>query len=68
VRGEDRLSEYPFNRHVIRHRFCRTCGVEVYGEGKDPSGRDMIAINARTLEGVEPWSLSSMRFDGLNKA
>jgi len=67
LRGEDRLSEYLFNRHVIRHRFCKTCGVEVYGQGKGPDGEDMLAVNARTLEDVEPWTLVPVRFDGLSK-
>lgn len=67
LRGEDRLSEYLFNRHVISHRFCRVCGVEPFGMGKGPDGSDMIAINVRTLEDVEPWSLTPQRFDGLNQ-
>lgn len=66
-RGEDRLSEYLFNRHIIRHRFCKTCGVEVFGMGKGPGGQDMVAVNVRTLEDVEPWSIETVKFDGLHK-
>ena len=40
-RGEDRLSEYLFNKHIISHRFCKTCGVEVFGMGKGPDGQPM---------------------------
>lgn len=65
TRGEDQLGEYLFNRHVIRHRFCRACGVEVMGEGNGPDGQPMIAVNVRTLEGVEPWSVETIRYDGL---
>ncbi len=66
-RGEDRLSEYLFNKHVIRHRFCRTCGVEVFGMGKRPDDQDMVAVNVRTLEDVVPWSIEPARFDGLHQ-
>lgn len=67
LRGEDRLSEYLFNRHVISHRFCKTCGVEPFGMGKGPDGQDMVAVNVRTLEDVEPWSVETTKFDGLHK-
>ncbi|MFW2341966.1 GFA family protein [Brevundimonas sp.] len=67
IRGEDRLSEYLFNRHVISHRFCRVCGVEPFGAGKSPDGRDMIAVNVRTLDDVEPWAVDTVRFDGLTR-
>ena len=66
-RGEDRLSEYLFNKHIISHRFCKTCGVEVFGVGKGPDGKDMVAVNVRTLEDVEPWSIETVKFDGLHK-
>ena len=34
----DALATYTFNKHVIRHNFCRTCGIHPYGEGTDPQG------------------------------
>lgn len=55
---------YTFNRHVIRHRFCPTCGIHPYGEGADPSGNEMAAINIRCLEGVELDSIPVKQFDG----
>lgn len=64
LRGDDQLSEYLFNRHVVRHRFCRTCGVEVYGEGRGTDGRDMVAVNVRTIDAVAPWSVETVKFDG----
>ena len=62
--GEDALSEHTFNRHAIKHLFCRTCGVQSFARGVTPDGRPMIAINVRTLEDVEPWSLAPARVDG----
>jgi hypothetical protein len=32
---------------VIHHRFCPTCGIHPFAEGKDPKGNAMAAINAR---------------------
>ena len=67
--GEGELVEYLFNKRVIRHQFCRTCGVETFGWGVDPKGQETIAINLRTLTDVEPFSLeATYRFDGLHKA
>lgn len=62
--GGDSLGTYTFNRHAIRHRFCPRCGVHPFGEGSDPSGREMAAINARCLEDVDLASLRVKRFDG----
>ncbi len=58
------LSTYTFNRHVIRHRFCAHCGVHAFGEGVDPQGNRMAAINVRCLEGVELDALAVAHYDG----
>ena len=55
---------YTFNKHVIQHRFCRTCGIHPYGEGTDPKGNRMAAINIRCLEGIDLESVPVERFDG----
>jgi hypothetical protein len=61
---EDAASTYLFNKHVIKHRFCATCGIHPYGEGVDPKGNAMAAINVRCLEGVDLESLAVQQFDG----
>lgn len=33
------IGTYTFNKHVIKHRFCRVCGIHTYGEGIDPPGQ-----------------------------
>lgn len=48
--GEDHLSSYTFNKKVIQHRFCKTCGVQPYALGQMPDGSKMAAINVRCLE------------------
>jgi hypothetical protein len=58
------IATYTFNKHVVQHRFCRTCGIHPYGEGTDPQGHRMAAINIRCLEGVDVGSIPIQQFDG----
>ena len=55
---------YLFNQHVIRHRFCATCGIHPFGEGKDPKGQDMVAVNIRCIEGMALDQVPVTNFDG----
>ncbi len=61
---EENAGTYLFNKHAIRHRFCPTCGIHPYGEGTDPSGKRMAAINVRCLEGLDLASLPVQHFNG----
>jgi hypothetical protein len=61
---EDKAASYTFNKHVIRHRFCPTCGIHPFGEGSDPQGRAMAAINIRCLEDVDLASIPVQSYDG----
>ena len=61
---DDNASTYTFNKHVIRHRFCATCGVHPYGEAPDPKGNQMAAINIRCLEGIELDKIPLTHHDG----
>ena len=64
LKGADNLTEYTFNSGQARHLFCKTCGVQPFGRGSTPDGREMVAVNVRTLTDVEPWSLQAQRVDG----
>jgi hypothetical protein len=65
VSGEGAMMEYQFNRHVIHHLFCATCGVQSFARGKRPSdGADVVAVNARCLDGVDVDSLTIKKVDG----
>ena len=61
---DENASSYTFNKHVIRHRFCATCGVHPYGEAPDPKGNAMAAINIRCLDGVELAKIALTHYDG----
>jgi hypothetical protein len=62
--GLEALGDYQFNKHVIHHMFCRTCGVESFARGKSKDGKDMFAINVRCLDGVDISKLNPKPFDG----
>ena len=60
----DKMGTYTFNKHVIKHYFCRTCGIHPIAEAKDRSGKPMAAINLRCLEGFDLSALKIKKFDG----
>lgn len=62
--GEAQLATYTFNRHAIQHRFCPTCGIHPFGEGSDPKGNRMGAINIRCLENVDLAAVPVQHVDG----
>jgi len=67
ITPEKDISTYTFNKHVIRHRFCPTCGMHPFGEGVDPQGNKMAAINIRCLENIDLASVPVQHFDGRSK-
>lgn len=61
---EDAASTYLFNKHLIRHRFCPTCGMHPYAEGVDPQGNRMAAINVRCIEDIDLAAVPVKPYDG----
>ena len=61
---ETALGTYTFGKHAIRHRFCPQCGIHVFGEGKDPHGNDVAAVNLRCLEGIDLAAIPVHHYDG----
>jgi hypothetical protein len=64
LQGEDALTKYQFNKKVIDHLFCSTCGVTSFARGKKPDGTPMIAINNRCIDGVDVEKLQIKHYDG----
>ena len=61
---EASMATYTFNKHVIQHRFCPTCGIHPFGEGADRDGNKMAAVNIRCLEGIDLEAVPVRLFDG----
>ena len=60
----EKLGTYTFNKHVIQHRFCPTCGIHTYGEAKGQDGKLMAAINLRCIEGIDLDAIPVQHYDG----
>lgn len=61
--GEADLQDYQFNKNVIHHLFCKTCGVRSFARGVGPGGKEMAAINVRCLEGIDPHKIEAKQID-----
>ena len=64
---EDAAGTYTFNKHVIKHRFCRVCGIHPYAEAVDPKGVPTAAVNIRCLQGIDPATVPVQQFDGRSR-
>jgi hypothetical protein len=64
ISGEENLTEYRFNKKHIAHLFCKTCGVQGFGRGNNPEGKETIAINVRCIPEIDPRTLTIEQFDG----
>lgn len=60
----EKVATYTFGTATIQHQFCPTCGIHPFGEGVDPAGNRMAAINVRCLEGVDVAALPVTHYDG----
>jgi hypothetical protein len=64
LQGKDAQTLYRFNKHVIEHLFCKTCGILSYAQGRAPDGTSMIAVNVRCLDDVDISALTPQAVDG----
>ena len=62
-KGEQNLTDYQFNKQVIHHLFCKTCGIRSFARGTSPKG-PMVAINTRCLDNVDAATLNIQHVDG----
>ena len=65
-RGEDATTDYQFNKHVIHHLFCKTCGIKSFSRGMGKDG-PTVAINVRCLDGFEPSQFQIKEIDGRSR-
>lgn len=62
-RGEDNLSDYQFNKKVIHHLFCKTCGIRPFARGVGPQGPS-VAVNVRTLDDIDTFNIPTQQYPG----
>ncbi|MGI8525870.1 MAG: GFA family protein [Pseudolabrys sp.] len=62
--GDGAMTVYKFNKHVIDHLFCATCGIQPFARGTGPGGAEMVMVNIRCLDGVDPDQFKVKKFDG----
>jgi hypothetical protein len=63
--GATELTQFEFNRRMIQHQFCSTCGIQSFAIGRNPkSGARMAAINVRCLDGVDVDTLKVKKVNG----
>ncbi len=65
--SRDDLGTYKFNKHSIAHHFCKHCGIAPFSEGADSKGNEMVAINVRCVDGIEPHTLDVKPFHGRDR-
>ena len=63
--GQDRITEYRFNKHNIAHAFCPTCGVQPFGRGTRPDGSLAAMINLRAVPSVD---IDALEIENINGA
>lgn len=64
---ESNEQPYTFNKHVIEHRFCTTCGMHPFAIGTNPKGEKMAAINVRCVENIDLENVPVTHYDGRGK-
>ena len=62
--AEQDVGTYTFNKHAIQHHFCANCGIAPYGEGSDPKGNKMAAVNLRCIPAIDIETLTINKVDG----
>ena len=62
--GQGKQGDYQFNKRVLHHRFCPTCGIEPYAEGKGKDGSEQVGINLRCVPSIDVNKLTPKQVDG----
>jgi hypothetical protein len=62
--GEDALTEYRFNNHIIQHLFCTVCGTQAFAYGKDGESNEVACLNVRCVDDIDISALERTAFNG----
>jgi hypothetical protein len=59
------LTTFEFNKRMIQHRFCSSCGIQPFAIGTHPkTGEQFAAINVRCVDGIDIEDLKVKKVDG----
>jgi hypothetical protein len=58
------LSVYLWNDKVMRHYFCKACGISTYGAVAGEDGKDRYRVNLGCVEGLDALALDITIIDG----
>jgi hypothetical protein len=64
--AETDLGAYQFGAGTIQHRFCKYCGVKVFGKGVDRAGNAFFAVSLTTLDELPAARLASIPIQYFN--
>ena len=59
IKGEGDLAEYTFHSGEKRHRFCKHCGVKVFGFGTHPAIGEFYAVSLACLDDASDEELAA---------
>ena len=62
--GEGATTAYQFNKHLIHHRFCATCGIKAFYVPR--SHPDGFSVNARCIDSATVTGMKIHPVDGRN--
>jgi hypothetical protein len=63
--GEESLGEYRIGTSLNARRFCKRCGVQVFGQGDIPELRGpFVSVNVNCLDDIDPGALKIGYWDG----
>ena len=58
----DAMTTYTFNKHVIQHKFCKTCGIFPFSDPVAKPGN--YRVNLGCVDGIDPLALEIRSIDG----
>jgi hypothetical protein len=65
--GASDLTSFEFNKHMVQHQFCSTCGIQSFAIGTHPkTGAKIAVINTRCVDGIDVDALKVKKVDGRN--
>jgi hypothetical protein len=64
--AEADLGDYRFAARKIEHRFCKQCGVKVFGKAVDAAGNPFFAVSLSTLDDLPAARLAALPIQYFN--